>query len=230
MKYGLIFDCDGTLVDSEQGHYLSWQEALKSRGRSFTQEEYYPFIGQSGLAIAKQLAQRYQFDSAHSLYEDKNSCFYRMLRQQGPPAIQRTVDLLHKLYKEREKLQIRFAVASAAPKEEIMKNLSNLGLSRLFELVVSGKDDLSDYHDPEGVNKPKPYIYLHTVKLLGLKSSDCIAFEDSTTGVLAATRAGVKTIAVPNRFTLSHDFSAAHEIILPDVPIEIQKIGEVLSS
>lgn len=228
MKFGIIFDCDGTLIDSEHTHYLSWHDALQKRGAFFAKEEYAFFVGMSAHAISKHLCERFAIDCPKTLYEDKEK-FFAEKEKHGMP-IERTVRLIHELFREKEKLQIQFAVASAASKEDILINLRRLGLSSIFEIVVSGRDDLSDYQDPEGVNKPKPYIYLHTAKLLGLKPSHCIAFEDSSTGVMAAASAGVKTIAVPNSFTIHHDFSLAHEIIPPHAPISVQKIRGYLSN
>jgi beta-phosphoglucomutase-like phosphatase (HAD superfamily) len=79
-----------------------------------------------------------------------------------------------------------------------------------FDLILSGHDDLKDYFDSEGTNKPKPYIYLHTAKLLGIAPSQCVVIEDSSSGVSAAVDAGCFTIAIPNAFTKQQDLSRVH--------------------
>lgn len=93
-----------------------------------------------------------------------------------------------------------------------MINLRNLEIEKYFDLVLSGHDDLDEYKhkDPEGVNKPKPYIYLHAAKLLGVKPYECVVIEDSQSGVVAAENAGCIAVAVPNSFTKNQDLSHAH--------------------
>lgn len=94
-----------------------------------------------------------------------------------------------------------------------MTNLQHLGLEAIFDIVISGQDDLKAYSNPEGVNKPKPYIYLHTAVELGFFPSQCVAIEDSHAGVTAGKEAGYFTIAVPNDFTRTQDFSRADLVI-----------------
>lgn len=124
----------------------------------------------------------------------------------------------------------KLAAASAEHRGEILEHLEHLGILDAMDAVVSGVDDLSDYHDPDGVNKPKPYIYQHAAQLLELDPAECMAFEDSGTGVLAASRAGIFTVAVPNPFTLAHDFSCAHAVFAPDEPLELERLLELFQS
>ena len=113
-------------------------------------------------------------------------------------------------------------------KKEILINLKDHEIIDAFDVVVSGQDDLSHYLDPEGVNKPKPYIYLHAAKLLGLEPSECVAFEDSYTGLLAASKAGLITFAVPNTFTREQDFSLATFKIEPHEEINMEEFFQKL--
>jgi HAD superfamily hydrolase (TIGR01509 family) len=225
---GIIFDCDGTLIDSELAHFLSWQKALQKRGNVLTEEEYYLFPGNSGAYISQKLHERTLVDSPFAIRADKNET-YLQLHREGIPPIERTVKFVRQLYEQKERLGIKLAVASAAHKAEILLNIEHLGLRDHFDAIVSGADDLSHYDDPEGVNKPKPYIYLHTAKLLGLEPSQCIAFEDSNSGVLAATRAGMITFAVPNAFTKRQDFSQANFVIDPSVDIDFDEFFQKIS-
>jgi beta-phosphoglucomutase-like phosphatase (HAD superfamily) len=218
---GIIFDCDGTLVESEHAYYLSWQEALKARGSSITLEEYSTFAGYSGAHISQKLHEKVKVDSAEAILEHTKKAFKETHRHAITP-IERTLNFVRQLAKQKQKLNIKMGVASAAGKEELLLNLGGLGLIEIFDIIVSGKDDLHEYHDPEGVNKPKPYIYLHTAKQLGLNPSRCVAFEDSGPGLLAAVRAGLLTFAVPNSFTKDHDFSQAAYLIDPSSEIDMQ--------
>lgn len=69
---------------------------------------------------------------------------------------------------------------------------------------------MAEYKDPEGTNKPKPYVYLKAAKMLGIEPRQCIAIEDSRSGISAAVAAGCITVAVPNDFTKRQDLSHAH--------------------
>ena len=74
--------------------------------------------------------------------------------------------------------------------------------------------------DLEGKNKPKPYIYLEAAQRLHVSPQHCLVFEDTEAGVMAASSAGMITIAVPNRFTSSQDFSrATKQITYEELPL-----------
>ena len=212
----VIFDLDGTLVDSEHAHFLSWQRAASLRGRELTQEQYAPFAGHAGDAIALQLDPQ----APEAAWRDKK-LFYREIQSRGIQPIVRTVEFARQLGIEKKHLGIKLGLASAAPREEIDYNLRHLNIKEIFDVVVSGCDDLAHIQDPEGVNKPKPYIYLEAARLLGLDPKRCVAFEDSATGVTSAVEAGLLTFAVPNFYTQAQDHSRAYIVLSPDTPLDV---------
>lgn len=205
----IIFDCDGTLVDSEYAHYLGWQHALQKQGSDLTLEEYYFFVGKSVEANAKLFAEKIGRNTADEILHDKHT-YFRALLNEGLPPIKPTVDFVRRIANEKKRLGIRLGVASAAKKPEIEQNLRHLNIEEYFDVVVSGIDDLSEYVDAEGTNKPKPYIYLHAAKLLQVLPSECLVIEDSHPGVCAGINAGCYVVAVPNKFTEQQDLSLAH--------------------
>lgn len=205
----IIFDCDGTLVDSEYAHLISWQYALKKQGGDLPPEEYYTYVGKTAVANANTLAEKVGRDCAEEILEDKRA-HYRILQNKGHPPIEHIIDFLHRLAREKDSLGLKIGLASAAKKEEILINLRHHQIEHLFDVILSGQDDLSSYNDPEGVNKPKPYIYLHAAKILDLSPDECVVIEDSRSGVIAGIDAGCLTIAVPNSYTQYQDLSHAH--------------------
>ncbi len=203
----VIFDCDGTLVDSEHAHYLGWQYALQQQGADLAVEDYYVYVGNSVENNAKLMAEKIGKPScAAKIVEDKRA-YYRKLHKEGLPPFDTTVNLVHQFSQEEG---IKLAVASAAKKEEIIGNLHHLQIDHHFDIVLSGQSDLDEYHDPEGTNKPKPYIYLQAAKMLGVLPSECLVIEDSSAGVAAGCDAGCFVIAIPNAFTKQQDLSRAH--------------------
>jgi beta-phosphoglucomutase-like phosphatase (HAD superfamily) len=137
-----------------------------------------------------------------------------MLQKQGVPAIQAMVDFARNLSANKGRLGLALGLASSASKAEILTNLRQIGLESAFDLVISGSDDLDAYVDAEGKNKPKPYIYIEASKRLNILPEFCLVFEDTTAGIDAAANAGMIPIAVPNQFTLNHDFSKALRVFL----------------
>lgn len=189
------------------------------------EDEYHLLAGKPGGWIAQKLYERVLQDSPEAIYAEKRQSYLQLLKK-GLPAIERTVRFVRELAAQKEALGIKLAVASAGYKEEILLHLDHLGITHLFEAIVSGHDDLGHYNDPEGVNKPKPYIYLHAAHLLGVDPKDCIAFEDTYTGLQAAISAGMKAVAVPNAFTLHQDFSQATLRIEPEDRIILSEFLE----
>lgn len=208
----IIFDCDGTLVDSEMTHFMGWNHALKKHGFDFSVEEYYQCVGTPIDKTASALARRFGKDCAEELRKDKHAYFQAHI-QHGVDPIHETLEFLHRLVREQKRHKYKLAIASGASLEEIILYLRHLKIDQLFDIILSGKDDLKDYHDPEGINKPKPYIYLEAAKRLGVDPSECVAIEDSRTGVLASFKAGCVTVAIPSAFSLEHDFSEADLVI-----------------
>jgi beta-phosphoglucomutase len=204
----IIFDCDGTLVDSEEAHISAWERTLQRRNHVLRKDQTHLYTGKTAAVIAKLLADAIGEDCAHELLVEKTS-YYRELQKNGLPKIDHAVEFVHRISKEKDRYGLKLALASAGDTDEITRNLRSLGIDHLFDLVLSGEDDLNEYSDPQGVNKPKPYIYQHAAKLLNIKTHECVVIEDSLTGVSASHHAGCFTVAVPNRFTIQQDLTKA---------------------
>jgi beta-phosphoglucomutase len=225
----IIFDCDGTLVDSENAHYLAWKYALQKQGSDLTVEEYYSHVGYPSETNARLFAQKLGTNSANQIIRDKKSAYFKLLKK-GLPPVSATIDFFHRLVKEKEKFSFKLGLASAAGKEEVQLHLKHLGITHLFDIILAGPDDLSEYRDPEGVNKPKPYIFLHAAKILNLHPSQCVVIEDSSLGIAAGSSAGCFTIAVPHRYSYKQDFSRADVIIRSFDGVSVDGFFQMLNS
>lgn len=218
----VIFDCDGVLVDTEYFKFLAWQEALAHNNISFTIDEYKPLVGHSSKNILQMIRQQ-KGDISEDVIGLKNAK-YRILQKQGVLPIQEMVAFAKALSEGRKTLGIKLGLASSAPQEEILLNLQQIGLENAFDLIISGSDDLEEYEDAEGKNKPKPYIYIEAAKRLQINPSKCLVFEDTMAGVVAAASAGMIAIAVPNQFTMQQDFSNATKVIASYADLPIKEI------
>ncbi|MBS0622312.1 MAG: HAD family phosphatase [Verrucomicrobia bacterium] len=152
----MIFDCDGVLVDTEYLKLLAWQEALNSQGIEFSIEEHMPLVGHSAKNILLMIQENKRREIGEEVIDLRNAT-YRLLQTQGVPPFPIMVAFAKQLSSEDNLL---LGLASSAPMEEILHNLRQIGLSDAFDLIISGADDLGDYSDAEGTNKPKPYIYM----------------------------------------------------------------------
>lgn len=206
----VIFDCDGVLVDTEHLKFLAWQQSLANISIGFQESEYLPLVGHSSETIAKKIQQQKKINfNAKTLIAEKEK-IYTAIQKKGVPPMQDGVNFLKNLITQKKTLGIKLAIVSSAPHPEILENLQQLGISsKDFDAILSGGDDLKHIHDPEGTNKPKPYIYQLAAEKLNVKPEQCLVFEDSGAGVIAAATAGMKVIAVPNAYTENHDFSLA---------------------
>ncbi|VUD53191.1 Fructose-1-phosphate phosphatase YqaB [Thalassocella blandensis] len=197
---GIIFDHDGTLVDSEYIHFTIWQRLLEEFSISFTQDEYLThYIGVPTLQAARHIIDTYSLDlSAEKLYEKNFSLTMKTLGNEPAPLMPGVEQVLDHC----RAAGVRIAIASGASRSEIFTSI--LGHTCLNNInLVSCREDVPR-------NKPAPDVYLLALSKLALNSTQCVAIEDSQNGVKSAVAAGLHCIAVPNEFSHSQDFRQAH--------------------
>ena len=212
MLKAIIFDCDGVLVDTEHLKFLAWQHALKQHDVEYSVAEYIDVVGFDSKYILGKISEAKKVDLPESIIETKEAQ-YQELRKQGIPPIQTAIDFAKKLHELKVNHGYVLALASSDSKMNITSNLELMRISDCFGTVVSGADDLGSYSDPNGPNKPRPYIYQEAAKQLSVEPNQCIAIEDTAAGVEAASSAGMVVIAVPNEYTRTQDFSQADFIV-----------------
>lgn len=207
----VVFDCDGVLVDSEGIKFRAWQEVMGKRGVALAPAFYSQYLsGHTGKYILQKICQEFSLDFDPKIIEEKNHLYWSLQKQEVKP-IPSMFSFFKWVAQER---RWRLGVASSADRQEILFNLQYLGIADALDEIVSGKEDLAAYQDAQGVNKPKPYIYLEICKRLAIDPKECLVFEDSEAGVRAAKEAGCLVIAVPTEWTATQDFSKADRLFL----------------
>jgi beta-phosphoglucomutase-like phosphatase (HAD superfamily) len=211
----IIFDCDGVLVDTESLKFEAWQQALKEEGIDFLLEDYLRFVGHTPKYIVERIKSEKNVDFNTAEFLNRKNEVYKRSKQQigGVKPIPLVVGFLKKLIEMKQNLGIKLGLASSARRAEIFENLESIGVLGSFDIIVSGLDDLKDIKDPEGTNKPKPYIYQRCAQLLDVAPEDCLVVEDTNAGVEAAAKAGCIAYAFPNKFASS--FPLATKVIDP---------------
>jgi len=199
----VVFDLDGVLVDSEPVHFRASNRVLGRYDATITEAEYRRFIGWGETATWNDWRQRFALPaSIAELTSEVRQAFQEELAR-GIPVIAPAVELVHRLHRD----GVPLALASSSPRERIDAELQVAGLLGTFPLRVSGED--AHIAHP----KPAPDVYLHAAEILGVDPRDCIAIEDSGTGALAASRAGMTVVAVPTPWTADQDFSMADVVL-----------------
>lgn len=225
----LIFDVDGTLADTERdGHRVAFNRTFAAAGHDWEWDE---ALYGNLLKVAGGKERLLHYLSSHvydgdvpddiaagiaCLHAAKNR-YYAELLQEGRIALRPGVE---RLLRAARGASIRLAIATTTTSENVAALLvSALGPEALdwFE-VIAGANEVPD-------KKPSPAVYLYALDLLGLDAPDCIAFEDSENGLIAARRAGLKTVVTVNDYTRGGDYGDA-ELVLdhlgePDRPFTV---------
>ena len=181
----VIFDCDGTLVDSMPAHFEAWCEALAVCGASgvLREDVFFAMGGRPSHDIVMEINALYglKLDPEAIALAKREAYFKRM----------GSITLIDEVAAFALSLRGRvpLAVASGSNRRVVEKTLQMLGVSDWFDEVVTS-EDVSE-------GKPAPEIFLHAAKLLGVTPLKCLALEDAPPGILAAQRAGMQVVAIP---------------------------------
>lgn len=181
----VIFDCDGTLVDSMPAHFEAWCEALAIYGAGgvFKEDVFFAMGGRPTLDIVVELNDEYNLKlDPTTVAMAKREAFLKRLS---------SVTLINEVAAFAESLRgkVPMAIATGGTRMVIEKTLQVVGISDWFDEVVTAEDVA------EG--KPAPDIFLKAAKLLGVDPSRCLVLEDAPAGILSAQRAGMQVVAVP---------------------------------
>ena len=201
---GIIFDHDGTLVDSEGIHFDIWQQLLAGYGLDFSRQEYLDdYCGVPTLQNAQLIINQYKLAlSAEQLSTRKQEAITKRLLSAPFPLMPGAKEAL--IYCQNAGLAI--GLASGAGRAELESTLNEHQLAQFFQAVTS-KDDVKN-------SKPAPESYLTTLKKLKLPANHCVAIEDSNTGIRSAKSAGLYCIAVTYEFAKTQDLSIADEQVI----------------
>jgi len=181
----VLWDMDGTLIDSEEFHWRSWQEAMAKEGIAITREQFLSSFGQRNDSILPRwLGNTATPERIERIGEAKEELYRSLVRKHGMTPLPGVATWLHKLH-EQGWLQ---AIASAAPRANVEAILEALGASQRFQAIVSAED----VHK----GKPDPEVFLTAALRVGVPPNRCIVVEDAVAGVEGARRAGMRCIGV----------------------------------
>ena len=185
----LIFDFDGLIVDSETPGFQAWSEVYATHGCSLPFDRYSACIGTIGgfdlHAYLEEQSGR-SLDRA-TLEKACNTRWLQLMHAQPMlPGIAACVS-------SAKRRGLKLAIASSSTQKWVTRNLRKFELLDQFDAICTS--------DSVSAVKPDPALYLLALEKLGVKAGEAIAFEDSPNGILAAKRAGIFCIAIPNPLT-----------------------------
>jgi len=212
----IIFDMDGTLVDSTALQYKAFKIVFTNHGFSMNEDDWHEWILNS--YNTKSYIEKKGLDlDSETIRAEKHKLYLELVKNelQLKPGARKVVMDLSKKY--------RLAVASASRMDTVKPVIQKFELEPYFEKLVSDFDI--------GKRKPHPDVFLHVAEEMGVKAEECIVLEDSPAGLKAAKAAGMICIICPDTFSRfpRESFKDADKIIesLKDISLEtIEEIAE----
>ncbi|HVD92402.1 MAG TPA: HAD family phosphatase [Vicinamibacterales bacterium] len=194
MSRAVLWDLDGTLVDSEEYHWLSWRDAMRAEGVELSYDAFLASFGQRNDRI---LSGWFGADADPArlvrIGEDKEAEYRRLAETRGltplPGAREWLVALRRAGWKQ--------AIASSAPRENVETMLRVLDLTQQVDAIVAAQDVTR--------GKPDPQVFLTAATRLGVDPSRSVVVEDAAAGIEGARRAGMRSIGVNTRSPLAAD-------------------------
>ncbi|MFJ9007493.1 HAD family hydrolase [Streptomyces canus] len=182
----VIFDLDGTLVDSEPNYYEAGRQTLAEHGvPDFTWTDHERYVGISTQETVTRWKSLYGLRaSVPELLADKNRRYLELARTatRAYPEMRKFVELL-------AGEEVPMAVASGSSSEAIDAILAGTGLDAYLRTTVSA--------DEVAHGKPAPDVFLEAARRLGADPAGCVVLEDAAPGAAAAHAAGMRCIAIP---------------------------------
>jgi beta-phosphoglucomutase len=199
---GVLWDLDGTLIDSAGYHWTAWHDTLAAEGRTVTPEAFAAMFGKRNDEILRELfgedLPRAWMDRVS---ETKEAAYRGLLRSQGLEALPGALNWLSRLHAAGWKQ----AIASSAPQPNIDAVFDVLGFERWLDAVVSA--------DEVGRGKPDPALFLESARRIGVPPALCVVVEDAPAGIEGARRAGMRSIGVLS----SHHAELEADLVVPSL-------------
>lgn len=181
----LIFDLDGTLVDTVYAHIFAWQRTFAEAGMAIDGWRIHRRIGMSGglftRAVARELGREIEPDEEQALQRRHGELFIELLPERRP--LPGAVELIQFLYAR----NILFGIATSGRRPEINGSLDVLGISP--QTIVVERGDVARA-------KPEPDLFLACQQRMGASANECYVIGDAVWDLLAARRAGMLSIGL----------------------------------
>jgi len=180
----VLWDMDGTLIDSANYHWITWRDSLAELGFALTPEIFRSWFGSRNDRILRQMFPDMPDNEVKRVGDLKEARYRALVRKDGIellPGVRMWLERLHEA-------GWRQAVASSAPPANIDVLIEVLGLGDILQAAVSAEEV------PHG--KPAPDVFLRAAARLGVDPRRSVVVEDAAVGVEAGRRGGMRTIGI----------------------------------
>ncbi len=182
---GVVWDLDGTLIDSGDAHWAIWHAALQAEGFALSRAQFDAGFGQRNDRFLRGLLGEHLSDADLARISAAKEAAYRALvRAEGVRLLPGAQAWLERLHAQ----GWRQALGSSAPRQNVDVIVAVLQLDRYLATTVSG-DDVQR-------GKPDPQVFLLAAERIGVRPARCIVVEDAPAGIAAGRNGGMRTIAV----------------------------------
>ena len=200
----VLWDLDGTLVDSAEFHWLSWRDTMAAEGVTITYQQFLASFGQKNDRILPGwLGPGADARRIRRVGDAKEAEYRRLAGVHGLTPLPGASSWVRRLHAQ----GWQQAIASSAPRANVAVMLRALALDGLFDAIVSAEDVTR--------GKPDPQVFLAAAGRLDIPPGRCIVVEDAAVGVEAARAAGMKCIGVSRTAVLAADLPVSS---LEDLP------------
>lgn len=200
---GVLFDYDGTLVDSEKIHLRLWNQVLGDYGVEISVDDYKrTFSGVPSPTSAERLVRERALPiTSRDLVSRKIDAYHDWLTDNVVPLMRHARETVE-YFSARG---LRVGLVTGSQRRGVMVMLERYGLTGHFQAVVTS-DDVAR-------SKPDPESYLRALSELGIGADEALAFEDTASGIASARGAGVACCAVRNEFSAGQSLDGATAVV-----------------
>lgn len=215
MLKAVIFDVDGTLLDTERIYMQAWKDAAAEQGYVMPDE----LLRKTRAVDAKVAARIFETEIGNGFSYAKTRPIRvriaeEIIKKESPILKPGVLELLDYL----EEKGIRLSVASSTNTQTTREHLAASGIADRFEVIVGGDQIVN--------GKPHPDIFLKAAELLGEAPEHCMVVEDSPAGIRAGAAAGMKVVLVPDQAAINQEILELSDTVLEsllEMPAYLEK-------